>query len=232
MSKANKSVFIVIAAFNEGNALASVIVDLKKHGYRNIVVVDDGSKDNTFDIARSAGAIALRHIINRGQGAGLKTGIDYALEQGADIIVTYDADGQFLASDIAKMIDPVSKGYADVALGSRFLGEARNIPLSRKTALKMGIVFLKMLYGIKVSDSQNGFRAFSRKAAQMMNITADRAEHATEILGEIAAKNISFVEVPVTVIYNTYSMQHSQQGNTLSAAIRNGTRSILRRLMR
>lgn len=224
-----KKIFIVIAAYNEGNSIAKVIGDLKSKGYRNIVVVDDGSRDNTYESARSAGAIVLRHIINRGQGAGLKTGIDHALQMNADIIVTYDADGQFLASEIDRVADPVAKGYVDVAIGSRFLGEARNIPKLKKIVLKMGTFFLKLMYGINVTDSQNGFRAFSRNAAQQMEISADRMEHASEILGEIAKKQMRFIEIPVTVIYNDYALQKGQSWTRFAYL---GTKLVLRRLMR
>jgi glycosyltransferase involved in cell wall biosynthesis len=225
----DKDIYIVIAAYNEEKAIGNVLDDLKKSGYRNIVVVDDGSADRTADVSHAHGAHVLKHVINRGQGAGLKTGIDYALLQGAKIIVTFDADGQFLTSDIKKMVEPVAKGMVEMTLGSRFLGQAKNIPFLKKIALKLGTLFLRIMYGISVTDSQNGFRAMSRHAAQKIEITADRMEHASEILGEIAKKKIKFSEVPVTVIYSNYAMQ---KGQSWTRMFNIGAKVLLRKLMR
>ncbi len=225
----NNNTYIVIAAYNEEKAIADVLKGLKKEGYQNIVVVDDGSRDKTAEAAEACKVDVLRHVINRGQGAALKTGIDYALEQGAEIIVTFDADGQFLTSDIKKMVDPVADGAVDITIGSRFLGKTKNIPLLKKIALKLGKVFINLMYDISVTDSQNGFRALSRNAAQKIEITADRMEHTSEILGEIAKKHLRFAEVPVTVIYSDYSIQKGQ-GWTRMFHI--GTRVLFRKLMR
>ncbi|MFH0876006.1 MAG: glycosyltransferase family 2 protein [archaeon] len=203
-------VFIIIAAYNEEKSISKVIKDLKKEGYSNIIVVNDGSSDSTQNKAEDAGAVVLTHVINRGQGAALKTGIDYAIFQGADIVVTFDADGQFLASEIKKVIEPIISDEADIVLGSRFLGSAKNIPLLKKIILKIGVIFVYLLYGIKVSDSQNGFRAMSRKAAEMININSNRMEHAGEILHEIRQKNLKYKEVPVTVIYSDYAIKKGQ----------------------
>ena len=164
--------FIVIAAYNEEEKIDKVIKDLKKE-YKNIIVVDDGSEDKTFDIAKKNKIIALQHVINRGQGAALKTGIDYALSKKADIIVTFDADGQFLVKDIKKVIAPIKKGIVDVVLGSRFLGKAVNIRPLKKFVLKLGVLVVYFLYGIKVTDSQNGFRGLSKKAAKKIKLTCD-----------------------------------------------------------
>ncbi len=201
--------YIVIAAFNEGKKIGSVVKELLKVGYSNVVVVDDGSSDNTYSVASKAGAVALQHIVNRGQGAALQTGIDYALEQGADLIVTFDADGQHCVSDIPAMIKPVASGEVDVTLGSRFLGKS-NAPFLKKLVLKGGIIFTRLLSGIKLTDVHNGFRVFSRKAAQKIRINQDRMEHASEILDEIARKKIKYKEIPVTIKYSEYSKAKGQ----------------------
>jgi len=203
-------IYIVIAAYNEEKSISKVIKDLKKGGYNNIVVVDDGSKDKTFSIVEKSGAHALRHFINRGQGAALKTGIDYALLQGADIIVTFDADGQHLVSEIKRMTDPVRKGEVEVTLGSRFLDDKTELPLKKRIVLKGAIFLIQIMYGVKLSDAHNGFRAFSKKAAKKIEINADRMEHASEIVEEIHTKKIKFKEVPVTIRYTDYSQQKGQ----------------------
>ncbi|MBN2421639.1 glycosyltransferase family 2 protein [Candidatus Woesearchaeota archaeon] len=220
--------YIVIPAYNEQNSIKKVIQDLKKQGYMNIIVVDDGSIDKTGKIAKQQGAIVLSHLINRGQGAALKTGIDFALMKKADIIVTFDADGQFLAKDIKKVIMPVKKGNAEVVLGSRFLGKAKNIPLFKKIVLKLGVLLVFFLYGIKVTDSQNGFRAFSRHAASQIEIRSNKMEHAGEIFHEIKKNNLAFKEVPVTVLYTRYSLQ---KGQSWSRSIMLGLKMILKKLM-
>src|SRR5215831_15899689 len=120
------ALWVVIAAYNEAATIARVIADAKSTGAR-VLVVDDGSKDRTADVAAAAGAVVIRHPINLGQGAALQTGLDFALAQGADVIVTFDADGQHRAADIAGLIDALVRHGADFALGSRFLGSAVNL---------------------------------------------------------------------------------------------------------
>ena len=201
--------WIVIAAYNEAHSIGHVVKELVKSGYKNVVVVDDGSSDDTFKIAKQYTKHVLQHAINRGQGAALKTGIDYALQQGADIIVTFDADGQHRVEDIARVIEPVKRDEVDVALGSRFLTKTK-VPFFRKLTLKVGIFVVWLFYGIKLTDVHNGFRAFSRHAAETIDITMDGMEHASEILSEIKKHNLRFVEIPVIIIYTEYSKEHGQ----------------------
>ncbi|MEM3373705.1 MAG: glycosyltransferase family 2 protein [Candidatus Woesearchaeota archaeon] len=208
--KEKLKIFVVIAAYNEEKAISKVIEDLKKEGYHNIIVVDDGSSDKTYEIALKKKVIALRHIINRGQGAALKTGIEYAIKKNADIIITFDADGQFLARDIKNMIKPIVNKEADITLGSRFLGKAINIPFFKKIILKIGVIVVYLLYGIKVTDSQCGFRAISLEAAKKIEITSDRMEHAGEFFSEIMRHRLTYKEVPITVIYSKYSVLKGQ----------------------
>ena len=202
--------WIVIPAFNEENKLNEVVSGLKSKGYAKIVVVDDCSEDNTFAVAGNSGAVVLKHLINRGQGAALKTGIDYALKQGADIIVTFDADGQHQAEDVKKLIQPIVENKVDVVLGSRFLDNNSNTPLVRKLFLKGGALIFNLFYGVKVTDSHNGLRAFSGTAAEQIEITNDGPEHASEIIEEISKKKLRYVEVPVTIKYTDYSLHHGQ----------------------
>ena len=114
--------WVVIPAYNEGKMVGEVVANLVTLGLQ-VVVVDDGSADNTQAVAKSAGAIVLRHVTNRGQGAALQTGIDFVLGQKASVVVTFDADGQHSAEDIPALGATVRDEGADVALGSRFLGK-------------------------------------------------------------------------------------------------------------
>ena len=195
-------VAIVIAAYNEAKHVGAVVKSVRAAGYPWVIVVDDGSTDSTKHAAQAAGGDVLRHLINRGQGAALRTGIHYALENGADIVVTYDADGQFVPAEIKRIIQPIKDGTREVALGSRFLGAAKNISRGKKLVLKLGALVTYAFSGLYLTDSHNGFRAFNRRAAEKIQLTFDRMEHASEIIEEIAKHKLSYTEVPVTVIYH------------------------------
>ena len=223
------NIFIVIPAYNEEKKISGVLSGVRKSGYRNIVVVDDGSLDKTADIAGSKGVYVLRHIINRGQGAALKTGIEFALRKKADIIVTFDSDGQFLAKEIKNVISPVMKKEADIVLGSRFLGNAVNIPFLKKIVLKLGIFVVRILYGIRITDSQGGFRAMSGEAARKIKLTADRMEHAAEFFSEIMRNKLKYMEVPITVVYDKYTLG---KGQAWTSSIGLGLKMLFNKFMR
>lgn len=203
-------IWIVIAAYNEEKSIGKVVSELAKAGYNNVVVVDDGSKDRTFESASEHAPHVLSHALNRGQGAALKTGIDYALENKADFIVTFDADGQHRVEDIPRMVKPVLTGEADITLGSRFLGSATNLPFMRKIFLKGGAIVIWLMYGIKLTDSHNGFRAMSRDAAEAIDLKSDRMEHASEFIDEIKRKKLRHEEIPVVIKYTDYSKARGQ----------------------
>ena len=202
-------VIAVIAAFNEARAIDAVVRGLVPQ-VAEVVVVDDGSRDGTAEAARKAGAVVLRHAVNRGQGAALQSGIRLALARGAAIVVTFDADGQHVPEDLPRLIAPVASGAADVALGSRFLGGTSNVPPSRRLLLKGAVLFTRLTTGLKVTDAHNGLRAFSRRAAETIRIRQDRMAHASEIVSEIRRHELRFVEVPITVLYTDYSRAKGQ----------------------
>lgn len=204
------NLWVVIPAFNEGPVIAGVVHDLGAV-YRNIVVVDDCSLDDTGDAARSAGAIALRHPINLGQGAALQTGIRYALTRGADYVVTFDADGQHRMEDIRALLDAQSRTNADVVVGSRFLGRAENIPPLRRIVLKLAVLFTRATTGTKLTDAHNGLRLFTRHAAERIRITQNRMAHASEITEQIHELGLSIAEAPVTIVYTEYSLRKGQK---------------------
>lgn len=206
----NERFFVVVPAYNEEKSIGNVVVELKQAGYNNIIVIDDGSKDQTFLSAKKAGAVTLRHVINRGQGAALRTGIDYALSQGADIIVTFDADGQHDVADLQKLVAPVARGEVDIALGSRFIKKTSNVSLAKSLVLKSGALLFRLLYGIRLTDSHNGLRAMSAHAARTLDISCDRMEHASEIPEKIAKKRLRYREIPVTIKYTDYSVADGQ----------------------
>ena len=203
-------VWIVIPAFNEEKKIVSVIDGLKKHGYLNIVVVDDCSKDNTFNVSSDACVKVLKHNVNQGQGAALRTGISFALKNDAEIIVTFDSDGQHQPEDIVGLIEPVIENNYDVVLGSRFLNKKSNVGLIRGLFLKGGAFIFRIMYNVKLTDSHNGLRAFSKLAAEKIKISENRMEHASEITEEIGRLGLRYVEVPVTIVYTDYSVSKGQ----------------------
>ncbi|QQR91989.1 MAG: glycosyltransferase family 2 protein [Myxococcales bacterium] len=203
-------VFIVMPAYNEEQVIGEVVSNLRQY-FKNIVVVDDGSSDDTVLAAQRSGAAVLRHVVNRGQGAALQTGISFSLLKGAEIIVTYDADGQHELADVFHLIEAVAKKEVDVALGSRFLKDNASLPPSRRALLRVAVLFSRLTSGLKVSDAHNGMRAFSRKAAEKIEITLDRMAHASEILDEIRIHHLSYREIPVTIHYTEYSRAKGQR---------------------
>jgi glycosyltransferase involved in cell wall biosynthesis len=232
-------VAIVIPAYNEAKMIAEVVKEVR--GVTpHVFVVDDGSSDETAACAQTAGATVLVHALNRGQGAALRTGLEAALQSGADIIVTFDADGQMSVADTPTLTAPIEAGLCDVVLGSRFMNlnlnkkyysseaeaESRisisrrsnfGMPTLRLITLKAALLFTRATTGLKLTDTHNGLRAFSREAAAKLDLRCDRMAHASEILEEISRLNLRYREVPVTIKYTNYSLA---KGQKLSGAFR------------
>ncbi len=201
-----KNIFVVIPAYNEEKNIGRVLDDIRnKLPEVSIVFVDDNSKDNTYKEARARDIYVLKHIVNRGQGAALQTGNDFALGHGAKILVHFDGDGQHRVEDIKKLIQPIIDQEAQIVLGSRFLGSKSDIPLTKNFFILKPALFVNYFFtGLKLTDAHNGLRALSRGAAKKIRITQDRMAHNTEIIAEIRRNNLKYKEVPVEVIYNEY----------------------------
>ena len=205
----NKNVWIIVPAHNEQENIFGVIKSLQELT-SNIVVVNDASTDRTCDIVKVLGVYLLDHLVNRGQGAALQTGTDFALSKGSKIIVHFDADGQMLAKDIYRIITPIIDLEAEIVFGSRFMEKRSKIPWTKRYfILKPAIIFNWFFTGIKLSDAHNGFRALSAKAAQKIKITQDGMAHATEILDQVRASDLKYTEVPVEIVYNQYGQRFS-----------------------
>ena len=204
-----RHVFIVIPTYNECESIEQVVREVRTE-FPQVVVVDDGSQDDSFEAAVRCAPYVLRHAINRGQGAALQTGLEFALARGAEIIVTFDADGQHSVSDIAEMIAPIQSGLCDITLGSRFLGNACDMPRSRRLLLRLAVLFTRITGRLKVTDAHNGFRAFSRRAAEAIDIKLDRMAHASEMIDQIRESKLPFQEIPVHIRYTEYSLRKGQ----------------------
>ncbi len=204
-----KDVWIIVPAYNEGTRLDGTLQDLCSV-LAQVVVVDDGSDDDSGEIAAEYPVWRLSHVVNCGQGAALQTGLDFALSQGAQIVVTFDADGQHCVEDIEPLCQPIREGRVDVVLGSRFLGKAEGIPWVRWLTLKAAVLFTRCYSGIRVTDTHNGLRAFSRHAAQVVRIQHNRMAHASEILDQVRRLGLRYCEVPTTVRYTKDTLDKGQ----------------------
>jgi len=224
-----KNIWILIPAYNEHKTIASVLTDLKLHGYIQVLVVDDGSKDATVSAAQQNGAEVMKHLINRGQGGALETGLQYlSKEYSPDVIITFDADGQHQAKDIRALIQPILDGKADIVLGSRFLEVKCDMPLFRRIILRLGIIFTNMISGINLTDTHNGLRALSKKAYTSISITHRGMEHASDIIDEINKRGLRYSECPVTILYTDYS---KMKGQSSLGFVRMGLKILLKKLM-
>lgn len=202
-------IFVVIPAYNEQQWIGKVVKDVVKAGYKT-VVVDDCSKDNTAALAEKAGAVVLQHVINRGQGAALRTGTNWSFENGADIVVHFDADGQFRVQDIIRIVEPLIANKAEVVFGSRFLDNTTKLPwVKRNLIMPLARLVNFILFGIKLTDPQSGFRAFTARVGKDLKWRQDRMAHASEILGAVVRGHWQIVEVPITVIYHEFGQGFS-----------------------
>ncbi|OGL66337.1 hypothetical protein A2856_01410 [Candidatus Uhrbacteria bacterium RIFCSPHIGHO2_01_FULL_63_20] len=211
-------VVAVIPAYNEASRIALVIPRVRSRA-DEVIVVDDGSLDDTFSVAQASGVRVLRHAINRGQGAALKTGTLCALSIGADVIVHVDADGQHDPDGLLDLIAPITRGEADVVYGSRFMGvESEGMPLMRRCLLMAGRVFSTFALGIprRFTDPQSGLRAMNAQAARSIQFHQDRKAHCSELLRAASRSSLRVIEIPARV---TYTSETLAKGNKTMDAL-------------
>lgn len=201
--------YVVIPAYNEGRVLRKVVDSVCK-SFARIIVVNDGSSDDTAQVLRHLPVTVTTHLINLGQGAALQTGITLALEMGARYIVTFDADGQHRAEDAYAGLRVLSIEACDAVCGSRFLGLSSNIPPFRRLVLKAAVRFTNMTTGTRLTDAHNGLRVLSRKAAQSLAISQSGMAHASEIIAQLSRHRMVVREVPVKINYTEYSLAKGQ----------------------
>ncbi len=200
---------VLIPARNEAQKIFIVVKQVRDLGY-DVLVIDDGSKDETAALAREAGAKVLSHAINRGQGAALKTGVEWAAQNEFEAVVFFDADGQMMAAEIKNFLTALAEPGVDAVLGSRFLGTAKDIPFGRLVILRLALVFTRFITGLKLTDVHNGFQAWRLDALAKIHLVQDRMAYASELLQEIADKKLNYREIPVTIEYTEYSRRKGQ----------------------
>lgn len=210
----NKRLLIAIPAFNEAGSIGKVLAKIPRRlpGVRfiEVVVIDDGSTDKTSLIAKKRRVRVIKHLINRGLGASLATAFEFARKRKVDILVTMDADGQHDPADIKKMIKPIIESGKDVVVGSRLTKTYKSMPKERRIINLLANIVTFFLSGVWSSDSQSGFRAFSKNAVDKIQLITQRMEVSSEILGKIKEKKLNYSEIPIKPIYTKYSLQKGQ----------------------
>jgi polyprenyl-phospho-N-acetylgalactosaminyl synthase len=207
-----RDVWIVIPAYNEATVIADVIADVRSV-FDDVVCVDDGSRDDTGALALRAGAHVVRHPVNLGQGAAIQTGVEYARRQpGAQVFVTFDADGQHRVKDVVRMIDRLTAEDVDIVVGTRFAepAVATRVPLLKRIVLRTAVWLSPRSRRLGLSDAHNGLRVFNRTVADGLDITMNGMSHASEFIALIAENQWRVTEEPVEILYTEYSKSKGQ----------------------
>lgn len=216
-----KDVILVIPAYKEELVIGSVVLKARQHVER-VIVVDDGSMDQTSDVATLAGAKVIRLEKNMGKAHALLVGLNHARELGCKVAVTLDGDGQHRTNEIPAVLKPVLEGKADLVIGSRFLSESNIVPRYRRMGQKTLDVFTRIGSGQKCTDTQSGFRAFSRKALDNLDISSFGYSIESDMIAHFAERGLVIAEVPITVRYevpNKHKMNPLSHGFSVLAGI-------------
>ena len=201
-------VTIGIPAYNEEKNIAKIITKLKKIT-DSIIVCDDGSSDMTSEIAKNLGVIVISHKKNMGYGAAIRTIFEKSAEIGSDILVTFDADGQHRIEDVSRVLHPLENSEADIVIGSRFLGKQSNVPNYRKLGIKVITQVTNSSIKTKLTDSQSGFRAYSKQVLSKISLSEIGMGISTEILIKASSEGLRITEVPITILYSGDTSTHN-----------------------
>jgi len=203
------NIYIILSSYNEEQTLEEVVVGLVDRDFK-VLIIDDGSKDNTPAIAKRlvktypTMVFYYRHMINIGLGGAIKTGIKAALSRGADIMITFDADGQHNPEDLYAMYPPLQNGEADIVIASR---DFSDMPTGRRFGNTVMNYVTYLFQGLMVTDSQSGLRAFTRETALKLKLNSPHYAISSEIIGEIKRRKLRLLEVPMTTIYDERTIQ-------------------------
>lgn len=210
MSMTQPEVCVVIPMLNEASVVGDVVREVRQV-YPFVVCVDDGSSDGSLAEAAAAGATIVRHPINLGQGAALRTGIEFGMTfPSVRYFVTYDADGQHDLSAIKPMLDLLRTGDAEIVFGSRFLDKRSEISTAKRALLRAAIWYTRRSTGLALTDTHNGMRAFDRTVAEALDLQLNGMAHASEIVSIVARRHFRYAELPVHIRYTDYSKSKGQ----------------------
>lgn len=213
MSISKSNLLIVLPSFNEASLIENVLTDIQNEGYCNICLIDDGSSDVTFNLAKQFDIDILRHPINRGAGAAIQTGIIFARNKGYEYAVLMDSDGQHLASDIKILMDKMESENADIVIGNRFAKKDNRIPQHRKFYNNIANWFTRLYCIHSYSDTQSGFRLLNRKAIELLDLKSRGFGFCSEMIIQAEKLKLNIGQIPITVLYTKYSLSKGQNLN-------------------
>lgn len=190
--------WVIIPAYNEAERI-KLVLEKTKLLTKHIIVVNDGSKDDTNSVVREAGVLVLDHMINLGKGAALRTGCDYALQKKAKILVVMDADGQHEPEDIPRFIKILEEKKLDVVFSYRKLN--KTMPLILKFGNNVMSLLINWLYNVDLKDSQSGFRCFTAEAYKKIRWNASDYSMESEMIARVGNNKLSYGEIPIQTIY-------------------------------
>ncbi len=202
---------VVVPMYNEVSRVGAVVSELRAH-FPIVVCIDDGSHDESAEVAERAGAVVVRHPLNRGQGAALQTGFDFVRTMtDAEFVVTFDADGQHQASDASAMVERARREGIDVVLGTRGQVRPDGQPTSRRLLLRAALFFSKLSTGLELTDTHNGLRVLRRSALRDIRLRHRGMAYASELEMHISRSGLTWAEQPVTIVYSDYSRAKGQR---------------------
>lgn len=205
-----EQIWIIIPAYNEGPVIEQVVSKVRESGFPNVLVINDGSKDDTAQQARSAGAKVLSHPINRGAGAAAQTGLSYARRRGWLYVIQIDADGQHHPEDIHRLVKMQKESNADIILGSRFLEPSPGIPPTRILYNRISNILTNTFCRRSYSDTQTGFRMLNYRAIRNLRLRLDGFGYCSEMIVQAEEKGLTIAEAPIQVTYTDYSLNKGQ----------------------
>ena len=209
------NIYVIIPLFNESKVLNEVI-DKVQGTFKNIIVIDDGSTDNSYELLLKKDITLIRHPINLGQGAAIATGFEYVKKiENAFAVITFDADGQHSIDDAKKFAEAILNCDEEIIFGSRFLGNEKNIPYIKRNVLKIATFFTNIITGMKLSDTHNGLKAIKKSCIKKIDLDINGYAFESQLIYQISKHRILYKEFPANIIYTDYSMSKGQ-------SIRNG----------
>jgi len=220
LSNPYDDVWVIVRCYNEATVVGEVLRELHAV-FPRVVAVDDGSTDDSYEVMAATGVDTVRHAVNLGPGAALQTGLLYGLlDRDARWFLCFDADGQHRVADAVAMVDRARNDELDVLIGSRFLGNAHNLPALRRRVLRLAATFERLMSGVRLTDGHNGLRVFSRRFAETIDLRLQGMAYASELLEQIGRSGLPYAEHPVTIDYTPYSLAKGQRSlNSINIAV-------------